>query len=156
VTFAQMANVQTVGIGLYLALAVIQAVSTTGVAGLVRRISTLRTAVTSSSLKSEVANIRRLSGAVSGLEMAFQHLGRRLLTAASVLFTISVAYFSYATNFQNVDTLQSGKWFIFMFYLALPILLFFSTTAIIAVRCRAVAHKIELAERRILPTLLDI
>lgn len=154
-TFGQLANVQTVGIGLYLALAVIQAVSTTGVAGLSRRVATLRNGVSSARLGSvESANVRRLSGEVSGLEIDFHYLNRRLLCIVFLLFAVSVTYFAYCTVWQNADAGVDGVWFIFMFYLAVPNLIFVGSALLIAHRCRAVAKKIGDAERRIRGVLL--
>lgn len=156
-TFGQLANVQTVGIGLYLALAVIQAVSTTGVAGLSRRVATLRNGVSSARLGTvESANVRRLSGEVSGLEIGFHNLNRWLLCSVFLFFTISVAYFAYCSVWPNVDAGVDGAWFIFLFYLAVPILIFLGSALLIAHRCRAVARKIVDAERRIRKVLLGL
>lgn len=156
-TFGQLANVQTVGVGLYLALAVIQAVSTTGVAGLARRVATLRNGVTSGRMGPvEIANVRRLSFDVSGLEYGFHDLNRRLLWFVFTLFAISLAYFAYCTVWQNVDALQDGVWFIFLFYLALPVAVFVFTTVVIARRCRVIAKRVYDAEKRILAKQLNL
>lgn len=156
-TFGQLANVQTVGIGLYLALAAIQAISTTGVAGLSRRVTTLRNAVSSARLGAvETGNVRRLRGAVSGLEIGFHDLSRRLLAIVIALFSVSVSYFAYCTVWQNVDAGADGEWFIFLFYLALPLLLFLVSSILIAVRCKAVAKQVADAEMRIRASLLGI
>ena len=155
-SFGQLSNVQTVGIGLYLALAVIQAVSTTGVAGLSRRVATLRNGVSSARLGSvESANVRRLSGEVSGLEIGFHNLNRWLLWIVFLLFAISVIYFAYCTVCQSFDAGIDGVWFIFLFYLAAPIVVFIGTSMLIAHRCRVVAQKIFDAERRIRTNLLN-
>lgn len=155
-TFGQLANVQTVGIGLYLALAVIQAVSTTGVAGLSRRLTTLRNAVTAQRMRGEIDNVRRLSGEISGLEIGFHDLNRRLLRAVSGLFSISVAYFAYCTFLQNLDAGRDGMWFIFLFYLAVPIGIFVFSAIIIWKRCREVASRLNAAERRIRRALVGL
>jgi hypothetical protein len=155
-SFGQLANVQTVGIGLYLALAVIQAVSTTGVAGLARRLATLKNAVTTKRIRAEIDNVRRLSGEVSGLEIGFHDLNRRLLTVVFSLFVASVIYFGFCTINQNCDAGQDGLFFIFSFYLGLPILIFVVTAGIIGNRCRSVAKKVHEAERRIRRTLLGL
>lgn len=156
-TFGQLANVQTVGVGLYLALAVIQAVSTTGVAGLSRRVATLRNGVSSARLGAvETGNVRRLSGEVSGLEIGFHDLNRRLLRIVFLLFAVSVAYFAYCTVWQNVDAGKDGVWFIFVFYLVVPIVIFLGSTILIAHRCKAVAAQVSEAEKRIRAALLGI
>ena len=152
-----MANVQTVGIGLYLALAVIQAISTMGVAGLSRRVVTLRSAVVSGNMGPvEIGNAKRLSYDVSGLEIGFHDLNRRLLRLVFLLFAISLGYFAYTTVYQDVDALQDGVWFIFLFYLVLPVLIFLSSSFLIAWRCRAVANKVSEAEKRVRAKMLGL
>lgn len=156
-TFGQLANVQTVGIGLYLALAIIQAVSSTGIAGLARRVATIRNAVASNRLGSvEAANVRRLSGAVSGLEIGFHSLHRALLWASFVLFGVALAYFGYCTVWQNLDAGLAGVWFTFLYYLVLPVLIFVWSTILVVSRCGDVAAKIDEAEKRIRKLLLNL
>jgi hypothetical protein len=136
-------------------LAVIQAVSTTGVAGLSRRVATLRNGVSSARLGAvEAGNVRRLSGEVSGLEIGFHDLNRRLLQTVFVLFSISVGYFAYCTIWQNVNAGIDGVWFILLFYLALPVLIFLGSSLLIALRCKAVAKRVGDAEKRIRASLL--
>lgn len=156
-TFGQLANVQTVGIGLYIALAVIQAVATTGMAGLSRRVATLRNAVSSAKLGAvETGNVRRLTGEVGGLEIGFHHLNRRLLRIVFVLFSVSIGYFAYCTIRQNVDAGADGVWFIFVFYLAVPLSIFFGSGLLIASRCQSVARQVDDAEQRIRSALLGL
>lgn len=155
-TFAQLANVQTVGVGLYLALAVIQAVSTTGVAGLSRRLATLKNAVTTKRMRAEIDNVRRLSGEVSGLNIGFHALNRHLLGLVFVLFAISIAYFAYCTVNQNCDAGEDGLWFIFTFYLVLPVVIFLISTGIIWKRCRSVAVRVDEVEKRVKRALLGL
>lgn len=152
--FGQLANVQTVGMGLYLALAVIQAVSTTGVAGLARRLATLRNAVTTNRMRTEIENVRRLSGEVSGLEIGFHALNGRLLGVVFALFTISLSYFAYCTVWQDVNAGRDGTWFIFGFYLVLPLAIFILSGAVIWKRCRDVAKRVKQAEIRIRRSLV--
>lgn len=155
-TFAQLANVQTVGIGLYLALAVIQAVSASGVAGLSRRVATLKGAVTANLMKTEARNVRTLAGQVSGLEIGFHKFNRVLLWMVFSLFAISVAYFAYCTIWQEAHVPQVGTWFIFGFYLVLPIIVFVGCSTIIWWRCREVAQRLTEAEKRIQRAILGL
>ncbi|WP_156340483.1 hypothetical protein [Sphingomonas sp. Leaf17] len=151
-----MANVQTVGVGLYLALAVIQAVSVTGVSGLSRRVNTLLGAVTAKDMRIEIANVRSLSGEVSGLEIGFHDFNRRLLPILFALFAVSIAYFGYCTVWQNLPARQDGMWFIFGFYLVLPTAIFAACSAIIWWQCRKVAKRVKDAETRIRRTLVGL
>jgi hypothetical protein len=156
-TFAQLANVQTVGLGLYLALAVIQAISATGVAGLSRRVATLRSGVASARLGSvEAANVRRLSGDVSGLEIGFHVFNRRLLGVVFCLFLLALIYFAYCTICQGSDAGEDGLSFIIFFYLALPMLIFVVSSAVVAKRCSTVAKRVSETEKRIRAALLSL
>jgi len=155
-TFGKLANIQTVGIGLYLALAVIQAVSTTGVAGLARRLATLRNAVTTRRMRTEIDNVRRLSGEVSGLEIGFHDLNRRILCFVFALFLFGVSYFAYCTFWQDLEAGRDGTWFIFGFYLALPLAIFLVSASVIWKRCRDVAKRVKEAETRIQHALVGL
>lgn len=146
--FAQLANVQTVGIALYLALAVVQAVSASGVAGLRRRATALRTAVLGAKMRAEFTNMHRLQADVSRLEIGFQSLNRSILLGISGLFAIALTYFAYCVVWQDTVADLSGTLFILFFYLALPLLIFGASTALIALRCRTVSRRIYEAERR--------
>ncbi|GGE84885.1 hypothetical protein [Sphingomonas prati] len=142
-TFSQLANVQTVGIGLYLALAVIQAVSDGGVAGLRRRATTLGVAIAAANK----AYLKIESGSilvdVGGLEMSFQRTNRTILYLSACLFTISVIYFAYCTIFYDNFAYVSGACFIFVFYLFMPIAIFISMGIYIKKRCVGVDIRIN-------------
>lgn len=146
--FSELANVQTVGLGLYLALAVIQALSTTGVAGLRRRVNTLRIAVIGAKMRSEFTNMHRLQADVSRLEISFHSLNRFLLCVTTVLFVVALSYFAYCTVWQASPALLSGTLFVISFYLVLPMLIFGVFSLVIRNRCREVASKIGEAEDR--------
>jgi len=146
--FSQLANVQTVGIGLYLALAVIQGISATGVAGLRRRANTLRGAVLGAKLRGEFTSMRRLQADVSRLEIGFHSFNRTLLCATVGFFIIALGYFSYSTIWQDTVAGVSGTLFTLAFYLALPVIMFLGSTAIIWKRCAEVAKAVDAAEKR--------
>jgi hypothetical protein len=57
---------------------------------------------------------------------------------------------------QNVDALQDGVWFIFLFYLALPVAIFLVTTVVTARRCHVIAKRVHNAEKRILAKQLNL
>jgi hypothetical protein len=154
-TFQQLANVQTVGIGLYLALALIQAISATGIIGLRRRATTLRAAVVDTKQQSQFANTRRLLGEIGKLEIGFHSLNRTIMWAVSALFTISVAYFAYCTVHQDLNAGLCGALFILLFYLAMPMIIFAASALVIAKKCKEVAQKISDAEKRFLQVSLE-
>jgi hypothetical protein len=147
-TFAKMANVQTVGIGLYLALAVIQALSAGGVAGLRRRITALQAAVQAAKLTSEYAAIRQLQAEVSRLEISFQALNRTILWVVAGLAVSSIVYFGGCTIWQDSGASVTEVILIFAFYLVLPILIFGGSGALIRNRCKSAVLRVKEAERR--------
>lgn len=146
-TFANLANVQTVGIGLYLALGIVQAVSSGGVAGLERRSNALQRAVSASKMSSLYAVLRDVRFELSRLENSLHGLNRTLLFISAGLFLAGTAYFAYCTIFQEYLSGVCGTIFIMFFYLALPIMIFFGSSIVISGRCKAVAKQITEVEK---------
>lgn len=144
----QLANVQTVGIGLYLALAVIQALSAGGVAGLRRRATTLQTAVRAARVRSEFASMHQLQSDISRLEIGFQAVNRTILLVVLVLFVLSLGYFAYCTAWQGAVAGTAQAVFIIAYYLVLPVMIFVLFAILIAIRCRESGKRIEAAEKR--------
>lgn len=147
-TFAKMANVQTVGIGLYLALAVIQAVSAGGVSGLRRRVSALEAAVRAAKMTSEYVAMRQLQAEVSRLEISFQALNRTILWGVAALAVVSIGYFAGCTIWQDSSASFAEVIFIFGYYLILPLVIFAACGSIISRRCKNAVGRIKDAERR--------
>jgi hypothetical protein len=141
-TFAKLANVQTVGIGLYLALGVIQAVSAGGVAGLERRSNAIQRAVSAAKLVSLYHATRDIRFELARLENSFHGFNRTLLSLSAMLFAISTIYFAYCTINQELFAGLDATVFIIIFYLILPFLIFIISTAVILLRCRTVATQI--------------
>ena len=153
-TFGQLANVQTVGIGLYLALVVVQAVTASGVAGLRRRATAIQALANNAKVVSEASNMHKLQGEVQRLEISFQGMNRGLLGGATLLFAFAVAYFIYCTIFQSYLAGMDGVAFILLFYLVLPVAIFLASTWLIGSRCKQVRRKIEAAEKRVSDAVL--
>lgn len=145
-TFAQLANVQTVGIGLYLALAVIQAVTGGGVAGLRRRATTLEAGIVSTKRVSQRQEAASVVADVSSLEMSFQKVNRTLLYNVVALFTTSVLYFGYCTVWQESPAELEGAIFVLSFYLLLPIVIFAGAGLYVRGRCSEVEGRIKRLE----------
>ena len=82
--------------------------------------------------------------------------GVDLLGFVFALFIVSLLYFGYCTLNQNCDAGEDGLWFVFGFYLVLPMLIFVITSSIIGIRCRSVAKKVDQAENRIKRALLRL
>lgn len=153
-TFANLANVQTVGIGLYLALVIVQAVSATGVSGLRRRLTTLQAAVKSAKMTTEATAIEGLFQEIGRLEIGFHAFNRTLLCVVSGLFVLSLAYFAYCTVWHNHSAGWDGVAFIMGFYLLLPVVLFGGSATHISRRCKDAEAEIKRAEHRYLTAAL--
>ena len=91
---------------------------------------------------------------MSRLENGFHGLNRTLLVISAILFIISTAYFSYCTLFQDYLAGALGTWFIMVYYLALPIVIFLLSSLAISLRCRDVADRIKKVEDAVFVTSL--
>jgi hypothetical protein len=153
-TFGQLANVHTLGIGLYLALVVVQAMSATGITALRRRVTALQSSVNSGKLSGEMTNMHKLLGEVHRLEIKFHKFNATLLWVATGFFMVALVYFIYATVVQASKAPVSAVVFSFGFYLILPVLIFLGSTWVISNRCAAVSSDVGDAEKRVLKALL--
>jgi hypothetical protein len=153
-TFGQLANVHTLGIGLYLALVVVQAMSATGITALRRRVTALQSSVNSGKLSGEMTNMHKLLGDVHRLEIKFHKFNATLLWIATALFVVALSYFIYATVVQEAKAPTSAVVFSFGFYLVLPVFIFLGSTLLINNRCAAVSDDVAAAEKRVLKALL--
>ncbi|MBD8619741.1 hypothetical protein IFT67_12495 [Sphingomonas sp. CFBP 13728] len=142
-SFAQLANVQTVGIGLYLALAVIQVVTEGGVAGLWRRTATVEAAIVATKKVDLRQDASGILADIGGLEMGFQKVNGTVLYSVVALFVISVIYFSYCTVWQELPAEVAGTLFILGFYLVLPISIFVVASLYVKSRCSEIDGRIR-------------
>lgn len=147
-SFADLSDVQTVGIGLYLALAVVQVVTESGIAGLRRRAGTLRAAVNESKVASEYANMHSLHQEIGLLEIGLRGFNRTLLIIVSVLFAIALSYFGYCVVFQDLKAGVAGVVFTVGFYLVLPVLIFILAGLHVGRKCAKVSREVRDAEAR--------
>ena len=146
-TYAQLANVQTVGIGLYLALAVIQAVSAGGVASLRRRADTLDAGIKSSRKPSLEVESSAILADLGRLEMGFERVNRTILITVLCLFIVSIVYFAFCTIWQDATAHLDGSLFIMCFYLGLPVVIFLAAAKHISWRCREIDCRIRKLQR---------
>ncbi|MET3762902.1 hypothetical protein [Sphingomonas sp. UYEF23] len=153
-TFAQLANVQTVGIGLYLALAAIQAVTEGGVAALRRRANTLEAAIASARKQLLRGKASSILTDVGGLEMGFQRVNRTVLYAVFVLFTVSVAAFGLCTIWQDDKATAICALAIMGFYLLLPVVIFLSIGLYVKRRCAVIDARITTLQTEYLTAAL--
>lgn len=153
-TLGQLANVQTVGMGLYLALGIVQAISATGIAALSRRVTTLRNAVTNARIRDEIASVRSLSGQVSGLEIGFHHLNRFLLGLVFFLFLASLIFFTICSLRQKILVSHIIEISIYVYYLLVPTCIFIISALIIRSRCSNISKKVDEAQKRIQTALI--
>lgn len=139
---------QTVGIGLYLALAVIQVVTDTGVAGLRRRASALKEAVNGSKLRGEFTNMHTIGQDIERLEIEFRTFSRLLFVGTLLLFGVALFYFAYCTIYSELIAGVNGTLFTIGYYLVLPLLIFGASSLYVGHKCRGVRQEIVEAEKR--------
>jgi len=148
ISFADLSDMQTVGIGLYLALAVIQVVTDTGVAGLRRRASALKEAVNGSNLRGEFTNMHTIGQDIERLEIGFRTFSRLLFIGTLLLFVVALFYFAYCTIYSELTAGLDGTTFTIVYYLVLPLVIFALSSLYVSHKCREVRQEIEKAEKR--------
>jgi hypothetical protein len=149
-------DVVTLGIGLYLALGIIQALSSGGLSGLRRRSEMLSSAARQAKIVSEYEPTRRLKLDISGLEIGFESLNRTILWLVSSLFFIGLAGFVYCVIEQNEWAGAGRTAAILSYYIGLPVVIFIVSGLLIRKRCHEVRGKIQAAEARIQKQLLGV
>ena len=143
-----LSDLQTVGIGLYLALGVIQMVSVGGIATLRRRVTSLDVAVRAAALRAEAVAVRSLQTEVGRLEIGLEAMQRRLLVLVFALFVTALIYFTYTALHPSAMTGVVEIAWIASFYLAVPVMIFVAYAWRIHARCKSTAAKVSAAERR--------
>lgn len=151
----EVTDIIALGIGLYLALGVVQAVSAGGVAGLRRRATTLQTAVRSAKLVSQYSVVNSLQAKISRLEIGFEALNRTVLVAVTALFFIGVVGFVIAAL--SNDQAINWTWvsLIVFYYIVAPLLIYVVTSIVISKKCTDTREDIKNTEDQVKRLLLS-
>ena len=142
-----MSNVQAVGITLYMALAIIQGVSSGGIAIVRRRVSTLESAIALSELDENEFGIPSLRAEISRVEISFQAINRTVLVCAMILALVAVIWFGYSSIYFAYVIGPVELLVMLFFYLIAPFVLFFFVTSLVYFKCKDITLKCKFAEK---------
>lgn len=90
---ADLADLQAVGLGLYLALAIIQVVSSGGVATLRRKHAALASLANRDGTEADQAEVRKIATELNRLEIATDSFHSAALWVVSLLFSVALGFF---------------------------------------------------------------
>lgn len=149
-TFGDLVDLQTVGLGMYLALVIIQAVSTGGLATLRRRVQALEAAARANRLRSEFASVRSLYGHISRLEIGIDAFQRRTLRTTTALFTLALGYFAFCVlnAKRTVGSIEVAV--VLALYIALPMAIYLGSVFVLLRRSKPARDEIAEVQKRII------
>jgi len=153
-TYSNLANVQSVGIGIYLAMGIVQAVSSGGASGPRRRILNLEETMNNTSLWIKEINIVHLKNELIRLEIGLHSKTMLLLVVNSILLSLCLIFLIYST-INSADT--PGIWAsgeIIFFYIILPTAILFGFLVTIWLSCQPIYKKIKATEKLVLSNML--
>jgi hypothetical protein len=150
-----LSSVSEVGIGLFLALAVVQVVGSGGIAKLRRKSQLLREMVSCNRIDQERGSVAAVDAELLRLEMRLETLSGWLFMVSfvSILLVLGglVAVTLWPTATLNCFWIAA----FLTFHLVVPIIIFGIASIIVRRRCAAVKGLIEQCQDRVLRVLLD-
>lgn len=155
ITYGNLLEAFGVGVGLYLALAIIQAVAGFRISILTRRIDTLRKAVVARKLSGEYDNVRAVSGRMANVEIQLDGFFNILFKAVVSAFSLAIALFTNALISQNAVLWNWSLWCNLVFLLWLPLAIFFLSAIYIRSKCGPVGVDIDSLSDRVQAKLFD-
>lgn len=144
-----------VGVGLYLALAIIQAVAGFRFAILRRRLDTLRRAITSRKMAGEYQNIRSINGNLSNLEIQFESFFDIVFKMVVVAFAIGLLIFHVALVNQSSVMFNLTVWVSIFYFLWLPFFIFLGSASVISRKSAAVEQSMLRLSQRVQARLIE-
>lgn len=152
--WSDLSDIMTVGIGLYLALGIVQALSAGGVAGIRRRSDTLERTIRSAKLISEYSSIRTLQLDIGRVEIGFEFLNRSIIWAVTLLFLIALCPFILVTLWSKIPMPDFGPLAVIIFYIVLPCSIYVISSLVISKRCKDIVVTIKALESRVKKAVL--
>ncbi|UOR15091.1 hypothetical protein [Qipengyuania aquimaris] len=135
VSFSDLLEGYGVGIGLYLALAIIQAVAGFRLSVLARRLESSRKAIVARKLQGEYSSVRRISGNLANVELQLDTFFDALFKLIVALFILSLIMFAYALTHQSIVLYNWALWLILAYLLLAPLLIFYFSSRYIRKKC---------------------
>lgn len=148
-----LGSVLEVGVGLFLGLTVIQVVGSAGVTTLRRKASNLRDTVNANNLVGQRQSIGQVDAALLKLEIEIGSLSRSLFVLAVILLLVSLFGLVAASVVPDLAFSCTGFYAVALWYTALPVVLFWSSTLVFNRKCRPVKERIARCEEEVLEAI---
>lgn len=148
-----LSSVSSVGVGLFLALAVVQVIGSGGVAKLRRKAVNLRGVVSANRMHSLRPSVANVDAELLRLELSLETLSGHLFIVSFALIIVSLVGLGVTALAQDVAI---GCYWIAVylaFYLGLPNGVFVIATLVIRRKCASVRDKIADCEKDVLESL---
>ena len=150
-----LSSVASVGVGLFLALAVVQVVGSGGVAKLRRKAVYLREVVSANRLDAQRSSIANVDAELLRLELSLETLSRHLFSASFVLVIVSLLGLAAMTLAPAV-ALGCSLFVAFLsYYLGLPVGIFLVASLVIRRKCATVRKSVSDCETEVLDRLTE-
>lgn len=149
----ELSSVSEVGLGLFLALAIVQVIGSGGVSRLRRKAGHLTEVVRTNRIGSERASTARVEADLLRLELSLERLSNLFFGISFFLISVSVAGVAIVALAPEIRLGCVGTALFTAFYLALPLVAFLAASGVIRRKCRAVRRQILAVEDRIISKL---
>jgi hypothetical protein len=145
-----LSSVSEVGVGLFLALALVQVVGAGRVSKLRRKADLLREVVRTNALRSERATVANINAQLLRLELQLEGLSAIFMKASFVLIALSIAGVAWVSLMPSLTVGCFGISIFVGFYLFLPVVAFAMAAMVIRAKSRSTYVEIEAVRTRLL------
>lgn len=156
VSYGALLEAFGVGVGLYLALAIIQAVAGFRISILTRRLESLRKAVLARKMQGEYGPLRSLAGRLANVEIQLDGFFDTLFKAIVVAFSVAIGSFTNALIWQEAILWNWALYLSLAFLLWCPLVIFFASAAYIRTRCSPIEGEIKKLSSRVQTKLFQL
>ena len=150
-----LSSVASVGVGLFLALAVVQVIGSGGVAKLRRKAAYLREVVSANRMQSQRPSVANVDAELLRLELSLEKLSGHLFQVSFVLIIVSLVGLSVISLAPDVSIGCTWIAAFLSFYLGLPIFIFWAASLVIRRKCASARKSVSECETEVLDRLTD-
>lgn len=143
-----------VGVGLYLGLAILQVIGSSGIADLARRSLTLHSTIVSNRLDGLLQESNRIKADLAKLEIALQGFSRQVFAVVLLLLLVCLGILALSTLRPDYPSVCWQSYSILAYFLLLPVLIFVCLSLWIRSRCSSVRSAIKSCEKKVNQRLL--
>ena len=150
-----LSSVASVGVGLFLALAVVQVIGSGGIAKLRRKAAYLREVVSANRLVTQRSSIAKVDAELLRLELSLETLSGHLFIASFILIIVSLVGLSVMSLAPHFSIGCYWIAALLGFYLGLPIGIFLVASLIIRRKCSSARKSVSDCETEVLNRLTN-